>query len=76
MAGEGDARSSAELAVKHVSWSKVVCAVAAGGDGGRRPPDLPAQSVDAVSASDCRTTPLNRVSKKTGNAGTVRGNLP
>jgi hypothetical protein len=28
MAGEGDARSSAELAVKHVSWSKV-CAVAA-----------------------------------------------
>jgi len=23
MAGEGDARSSAELAVKHVSWSKV-----------------------------------------------------
>jgi hypothetical protein len=22
MAGEGDARSSAELAVKHVSWSK------------------------------------------------------
>jgi hypothetical protein len=56
--GEGDARSSAELAVKHVSWSKVVCTVAAGGDGGRRPPDLPAQSVDAVSASDCRTTPL------------------
>jgi len=28
MAGEGDARSSAEMAVKHVSWSKV-CAVAA-----------------------------------------------
>ena len=28
MAGEGDARSSAELAVKHVSWSKL-CAVAA-----------------------------------------------
>jgi hypothetical protein len=28
MAGEGDARSSAELAVKDVSWSKV-CAVAA-----------------------------------------------
>jgi len=31
MAGEGDARSSAELAVKHVSWSKAVCAVAAVG---------------------------------------------
>jgi len=30
MAGEGDARSSTELAVKHVSWSKEVCAVAAG----------------------------------------------
>ena len=28
MAGEGDARSSAEMAVKHVSWSKV-CGVAA-----------------------------------------------
>src|SRR5215831_14039227 len=26
MAGEGDARSSAELAVKHVSWSKVCSA--------------------------------------------------
>jgi len=35
MAGEGDARSSAELAVKHVSWSKVfaVAAVANTGPG-------------------------------------------
>ena len=28
---KGDARTSAELAVKHVSWSKAVCAVAAVG---------------------------------------------
>jgi hypothetical protein len=35
MAGEGDARSSTELAVKHVSWSKVfaVAAVANTGPG-------------------------------------------